>query len=132
MKTAWLYWMIGCYQNKKAILIYFLQEDDIRRLIYTTYLKAFLIYQKNTIHNNSKRIILFKQTLRDIIPFVFEDKTVLDMNLEEWKSLCRQAWENGYECSQVDRFAKIGEGRYTVKNFTKITYMECNPKTKPF
>ena len=47
---------------------------------------------KNTIRNNSNIIILFKQTLRDII-LLFHDKAGLDMNLEEWKDLCRKAWK---------------------------------------
>ena len=48
---------------------------------------------KNTIRSNSNIIILFKQTLRDII-LLFHDIAGLDMNLEEWKSLCYKAWEN--------------------------------------
>ena len=47
---------------------------------------------KNIIRNNSNKNILFKQTLRDII-LLFHDIAGLDMNLEEWKQLCRKAWE---------------------------------------
>ena len=32
------------------------------------------------------------------------------MNLEEWKQLCRKAWENGYDYLQIDRFAKKRRG----------------------
>ena len=38
------------------------------------------------------------------------------MPLKEWKQLCCKAWEKGYENLQIDRFAKIGEGRYTIRN----------------
>ena len=69
---------------------------------------------KNTIGKNSKIIILFKQTLRNII-LLLHDIAGLDMNLEEWKFLCCNAWENEYESFQIDRFAKIGEGRYTFR-----------------
>ena len=86
---------------------------------------------KNTIRNNSNIIILFKQTLRDII-LLFHDKAGLDMNLEEWKQLCRKAWENDYDYLQRDRFAKIGNGRYTIRNCNKNKYIECTPETKPF
>ena len=75
---------------------------------------------KNTIRNNSNKIILFKQTLRDII-LLFHDIAGLDMNLEEWKQLCRKAWERDYDYIQMDRFAKIGEGRYTIRNCNKNT-----------
>ena len=86
---------------------------------------------KNTIRNNSNIIIFFKQTLRDIILFV-HDIAGLDMNLEQWKQLCREAWENDYDYLQIDRFAKIGNGRYTIRNCNKNKYIECTPETKPF
>ena len=54
------------------------------------------------------------------------------MNLEEWKQLCPKAWENDYDYLQIDRFAKIGEGRYTIRNFNKNTYIEATPETKSF
>ena len=86
---------------------------------------------KNTIRNNSNKIIFFKQTLRDII-LLFHDIAGLYMNLEEWKQLCRKAWENDYDYLQRDRFAKNAEGRYTVRICNKNNYIECTPETKPF
>ena len=86
---------------------------------------------KNTIRNNSNIILLFTQTLRDII-LLFHDIAALDMKLEDWKQLCRKVWENGYDYSQRDRFAKIGEGRYTIRNCNKTTSMECTLETKLF
>ena len=86
---------------------------------------------KNTIGNNSNIFILFKQTLTDII-LLFHDIAGLDMNLEEWKQLCRKAWENDYDFLQIDRFAKIGNGRYTIRNCNENKYIECTPETKPF
>ena len=76
-------------------------------------------------------MFLFKQTLRDII-LLFHDIAGLDMNLEEWKELCRKTWKNDYENLKIDGFAKIGEGRYTIRNCKNITYMECTPETEPF
>ena len=76
-------------------------------------------------------VYLFKQTLRDII-LTFYDIAGLDMNLEEWKQLCPKAWENDYDYLQIDRFAKKREGRYTIRNCNKTTYIECTPETKPF
>ena len=86
---------------------------------------------KNTIRNNSNIIFLFKQTLGDII-LLFLDIAGLDMNLYEWKQLCRKAWENDYDYLQIDRCAKIGEGMHTIRNCNKTTYIECTPETKPF
>ena len=86
---------------------------------------------KNTIRNNSNINILFKQTLRDNI-LLFHDIAGLDMNLEEWKQLFRKSSENDYDYLQIDRFAKIGNGRYTIRNCNEKNYTECTPETKPF
>ena len=86
---------------------------------------------KNTIRNNSNIIILFKQTRRDVI-LLFHDITGLDINLVECKQLCPKAWKNDYDYLQIDRFAKIGNGRYTIRNCNKNNYIERTPETKPF
>ena len=85
---------------------------------------------KNAFRNNYNITILFKQTLRDII-LLFHDIAGLDMNLEECKSLCRKAWANDYDYLEIDRCAKVGEGRYTIRNCNKNTYIECILETKP-
>ena len=54
------------------------------------------------------------------------------MNSNEWKQLCRKAWENDYDFLQIDRFAKLGEGRYTIRNSDKNIYIECTPERKHF
>ena len=111
MKTVVLFLTICCYQNKKAILICFLLEDDIVLLIYTTYLKGIFkkkfISKKNFILDNSSINILFKQTPRDIIQ-LFHDIAWLNLNLEEWKQLCTKTWENEFEYLPIDRFDKVG------------------------
>ena len=88
-------------------------------------------FPQNTIRNNSKITILFKQTLRDI-KLLFHDIAGLDMNLEEWKQLCRKAWETDYDYLQIDSFAKRRNGRYTITKCNKNNYIECTPETKPF
>ena len=52
------------------------------------------------------------------------------MKLEEWKQLCRKAWENDYDYLQKDKFAEIGEGRYTIRKCKKKTYIKSTPETK--
>ena len=86
---------------------------------------------KNTIPNNSNINILLKQTLRDIITLVHEIAG-LDMNSEEWKELCRKAWEIDYDDLQIDRFTEIRKGRCTIRKCNKNTYIEGIPETKHF
>ena len=63
---------------------------------------------------------------------MFHDIAGLNMNSEEWKQLCRKAWENDYDYLQIDRFAKVGQSKYTSRNCNKTTYTECTLETKPF
>ena len=86
---------------------------------------------EDTIRNDSDIIVLFEQTLRDII-LMFHDIAELDMRLQEWIQFCRKAWENEYEYLRIDRFVKIEGNRYTIENCEKTTYIECSPETKPF
>ena len=50
---------------------------------------------------------------------LFDDMARLDMNLQEWKPLCRIASENEYEYLQIDSFAKIGESNHTIRSGKK-------------
>ena len=101
-------------------------------IIDTYYLsRSYFHLPDNTTRNNPDRIILFTQTLKDII-LLTHDMAGLDMNLEEWKELCRKAWQNDYDYLKIDRFAKIGGGRYTIRICNKTTYIERSPETKPF
>ena len=66
-----------------------------------------------------KKIISFKQTLKDIILLLLHDTAGLDMSLQEKKGLCRNSWEVAYDYLQVDSFSKIGNYRYTSRNCNK-------------
>ena len=101
--------MIWYYQNKKAILICFFTRGRHNNFDIYYITQSYFHVPKNTIRNNSNTIMLFKQTLGDII-LLFHDIAGLDMNLGEWKQLCHKVWENDYDYLQIDRFAKIGEG----------------------
>ena len=100
--------MLLSKQESNINLFFTRGRHNIIDIYYTS--QSYFHLTKNTIRNNSNIIILFKQTLRDII-LLLQDIAGLDMNLHEWKQLCRKAWENDYDYLQIDRFAKIGNGR---------------------
>ena len=50
---------------------------------------------KRTIRNNSNKIILFQQTLKDI-EHIYKDIAGFDMSYDELKELCREAWKEKY------------------------------------
>ena len=57
---------------------------------------------KRTIRNNSNKIILFNQTLKDI-EHIYRDVAGYDMNYDEFKELCRKSWEEDYNDLCIDR-----------------------------
>ena len=86
---------------------------------------------KRTIRNNSNKIILFNQTIKDI-EHIYRDVAGYDMTYDEFKELCRESWEEDYIYLCIDRSKKRDQGRYCVCNESKNTYIECTPETKPF
>ena len=60
---------------------------------------------KRTIRNNSNKIILFNQTLKDI-EHIYRYVAGYDMNYDEFKDLCRKSWEEDYNYLFIDRSKK--------------------------
>ena len=56
---------------------------------------------KGTKRNNSNKIILFNQTLKDI-EHIYRDVAGYDMNYDEFKELCRKSWEKDYNYLYID------------------------------
>ena len=86
---------------------------------------------KRTIRNNSNKIILFNQTLKDI-EHIYRDVAGYDMNYDEFKELCRKSWGEDYNYLCIDRSKKRGQGRYRICNESKSTYIKATPQTNPF
>ena len=86
---------------------------------------------KRTIRNNSSKIILFNQTLKDT-EHIYRDVAGYDMNYDEFKDLCRKSWEDDYNYLYIDRSKKRDQGKYCICNESKNTYLEATPQTKPF
>ena len=86
---------------------------------------------KRTIRNNSNKIILFNQTLKDI-EHVYRDVAGYDMNYDEFKELCGKSWEEDYNYLYIDRSKKRDQGKYCICNDSKKTYIEATPQIKPF
>ena len=86
---------------------------------------------KRTIRNNSNRIILFNQTLKDI-EHIYRDVAGYDMSYDEFKELFRKSWDEDYNYLCIDRSKKRDQGKYCICNESKKTYLEATPQTKPF
>ena len=93
--------------------------------------KSYFDLPKRTIRNNSNKIILFNQTLKDI-EHIYRDVAGCDMNYDEFKELCRKSWDEDYNYLCIDRSKKRDQGKYCIYNECKRTYIEATPQTKPF
>ena len=93
--------------------------------------QSYLDLPKRTIRNNSNKIILFNQTLKDI-EHIYRDVAGYDMNYVEFEDLCRKSWEEDYNYLYIDRSKKRDQGNYCICNESKNIYIECTPDTKPF
>ena len=87
--------------------------------------------QKRAIRDNSNKIILFNQTLKDI-EHIYRDVAGYDMSYDEFKELCRKSWEEDYNYLCIDRSKKGDQGSFCICNESKNTYTKCTPQMKPF
>ena len=86
---------------------------------------------RQSIRNNSDRLILFKQTLRDV-QSMYYDIGAYDMKYDEFKEMCHKAWDERYNYLCIDMTKNKNEGKYCIFNESKTTYIECICETNPF
>ena len=86
---------------------------------------------RQSIRNNSDRLILFKQTLRDV-QSMYYDIVAYDMNYDEFKLMCHKAWDEKYNYLCIDMTKNKNEANYRIFNESKPTYFDCNPETEAF
>ena len=86
---------------------------------------------RQSIRNNSDRLILFKQTLRDV-QSMYYDIGAYDMKYDEFKEMCHKAWDERYNYLCIDMTKNKTEGRYRIFNESKTIYIDCIPESEPF
>ena len=86
---------------------------------------------RQSIRNNSDRLILFKQTLRDV-QNMYYDIGAYDMKHDEFKEMCHKAWDGKFNYLCIDMSKNKNEGKYRIFNESKPTYIDCIPETNPF
>ena len=84
-----------------------------------------------SIRNNSDRLILFKQTLRDV-QNMYYDIGSYDLNYDDFKQMCHKAWDEKYNYLCIDMTKNKNDGKYRIFNESKTTYFHCIPETEPF
>ena len=99
--------------------------------MFIIYHSPILIYPKRTIRNNSNKIILFNQTLKDI-ENLYRDVGGYVMCYDEFKQLYKESWQEEHTYLCFDRSKKRDQVRYCICNENKDIYIECTPQTKAF
>ena len=93
--------------------------------------RSYFALPRQSIRKNSDRLILFKQTLRDV-QSMYYDNGAYDMKYDEFKEMCHKAWDERYNYLCIDMTKNENEGKYRIFNESKTTYIECIPETEPF
>ena len=78
---------------------------------------------RQSIRNNRDRLILFKQTLRDVQSMDY-DIGAFDMIYDEFKEVCRVARNEKFNYICIDMTKNKNEGKYRFFNESKNTYVE--------
>ena len=93
--------------------------------------QSYFALPRQSIRNNSDRLILFKQTLRDV-QSMYYDIGAYDMNYDEFKEMCHKAWDEKYNYLCIDMTKNKNEGKYRIFNESKPTYIDCICETEAF
>ena len=93
--------------------------------------QSYFALPRQSIRNNSDRLILFKQTLRDA-QSMYYDIGAYDMKYDEFKEMCHKAWSEKFNYLCIDTSKNKNEGRYRIFNESKTLYIDCIPESEPF
>ena len=115
--------------NQKMIDPFFTRERHKSCDVY--YLcQSYFDAPKKTVRNNSNIIILFQQTLKDV-EHIHRDISGFDMSYEEFKSLCREAWNEKFNYLLINRLEDKNGSRNRICNESNPNYKIFNPQTDP-
>ena len=93
--------------------------------------QSYFALPRQSIRNNSDRLILFKQTSRDV-QSMYYDIGAYDMKYDEFKEMCHKAWSEKFNYLCIDMTKNRANGKYRIFNESKTTYIDCIPQTNPF
>ena len=93
--------------------------------------QSYFALPRQSIRNNCNRLILFKQTLRDV-QSMYYDIGAYDMNYDELKQMCHIAWSEKFNYLCIDQTEIKNGGKYRIFNESKTTYIDCICESDPF
>ena len=83
--------------------------------------QSYLALPRQTIRNNSDRLILFKQTKGDN-QSMYYDIGAYDMKYDDFKEMCHKSWNErfNYLCIDMNKIKNESENRISMKAKTHI------------
>ena len=93
--------------------------------------QSYFALPRQSIRNNSDRLILFKQTLRDV-QSMYYDIGAYDMKYDEFKEIHHKAWSDRFNYLCIDVTKNKDEGKYRILNKIKTTNFDCILETDRF
>ena len=93
--------------------------------------QSYFASPRQVIRNNSDRLKLFQQTLRDV-QSKYHDIGAFDTIYDESKEICRVAWSENFNNLCIDKTKNENEGKYGNFNENKTTIIDCFPDSEPF
>ena len=121
--------MLGA-RNKSQIDALFTRGKDENLDVYYIS-QSYFALPRQSISNNSDRIILFEQTLGDV-EYVYRDSGGYDMKYDKIEEMCRESWNEKFNYLCIDLTKNENEGKYRIFNKTNNIYIECIPETEVF
>ena len=86
---------------------------------------------RQSIRNKSDRLILFKQTLKEV-QCMYYDIGAYDMIYDEFKIICHKTWSEKLNYLCIDMIKGRDGCIYRIFNESKTTYIECTLQNEPF
>ena len=93
--------------------------------------QSYFALPRQSIRNNSDRLILFKQTLR-VVQSIYYDIGAYDMDYDEFKQMCHKTWDERFNYLCIGMTKNKNEGKHRIYSESKTTYIECIPESEPF
>ena len=87
--------------------------------------RSFFALPRRSIRNNSDRLILFKQTLRDV-QSMYYDIGAYDMKYDEFKEMCHEAWSERFNYLCIDMVKNKDDGIYRFLNDILIVFLKLS------
>ena len=121
--------MLGAKNSSQIDELFTRSRHEDLNVYYTS--QSYFALPRQSIRNNSDRLILFKQTLRDV-QSMYYDIGANDMKYDEFKEMCHKAWSEKYNYLCIDMSKNKNDGKNRIFNESKPTYFECICETEAF